>query len=96
MGKKVEPKHTLGILEAIVEKKAIFKPWEPFSDIEIFEIEGFIPNMKDKTYVTALKNRMNDRIEFIKSRETFKEGKDKLPKDALEALLKVISKISVL
>ena len=52
--------------------------------------------MKDKTYVTALKNRMNDRVEFIKSRETFKEGKDKLPEDALEALLKVISKISIL
>jgi phosphoenolpyruvate carboxykinase (ATP) len=35
MGKKVQPKDTLGILEAIVEGKAEFKKWGPFSDIEI-------------------------------------------------------------
>ncbi|MFK4785251.1 phosphoenolpyruvate carboxykinase (ATP) [Fusobacterium sp. MFO224] len=96
MGKKVEPKHTLGILEAIVENRANFKPWVPFSDIEIFEIEGFIPDMTDKKYVQALKDRMDDRVEFIKSRETFKEGKDKLPKDALDALIKVVSKLNSL
>ena len=39
MGKKVQPKDTLGILEAIVEGKAQFKQWGPFSDIEIFEWE---------------------------------------------------------
>ncbi len=47
MGKKVQPKDTLGVLEAIVEKKADFKPWGPFSDIEIFEWEGFVPDLSD-------------------------------------------------
>ena len=34
--------------------------------------------------------RMNDRIAFVKSRETEKGGLDKLPQDALEALEAVI------
>ena len=43
MGKKVQKEDTLGILEAVVEGKANFKPWGPFSDIEILEWEGFVP-----------------------------------------------------
>jgi phosphoenolpyruvate carboxykinase (ATP) len=90
MGKKVQPKDTLGILEAIVEGKATFKPWGPFSDIEIFEWEGFVPNLSDAAYVDQLQKRMQDRVDFIKSRETEKGGFDKLPADALEALEKVV------
>lgn len=91
MGKKVQKEDTLGILEAIVEGKATFKPWGPFSDIEIFEWEGFVPDFSDSNYVNALKARMNDRVKFIKSRDTFKGGFDKLPADALAALEKVVS-----
>ena len=40
MGKKVKPADTLGILEAIVEKKADFHQWGPFSDIEIMDWEA--------------------------------------------------------
>ena len=65
MGKKVQPKDTLGVLEAIVEKKADFKPWGPFSDIEIFEWEGFVPDLKDKEYVEQLKARMQDRLNYV-------------------------------
>ena len=36
--------------------------------------------------------RMNDRINFVKSRETEKAGIDKLPADALEALESVVSR----
>ena len=64
MGKKVQPKDTLGILEAIVEGKAEFKPWGPFTDIEIFDWEGFVPDMNDADYVAQLKARMNDRLAF--------------------------------
>ena len=93
MGKKVQPKDTLGILEAIVEKKADFKPWGPFSDIEIFDWEGFVPDMNDASYVDQLRARMNDRVNEIKAFETKKEGYDKLPADALEAIQKVVEEL---
>lgn len=93
MGKKVKPADTLGILEAIVEGKAKFKKWGPFSDIEIFEWEGFVPDMKDPEYLGQLKARMMDRVNFVKSRDEFKSGFDKLPKDALEAIQKVVNEL---
>ena len=93
MGKKVQPKDTLGILEAIVEKKAEFKPWGPFSDIEIFDWEGFVPDMNDASYVDQLRARMNDRVNEIKAFETKKDGYDKLPADALEAIQKVVEEL---
>ena len=91
MGKKVTPKDTLGVLEAIVEGKATFKPWGPFSDIEIMEVEGFVPDFSDKNYVDQLQKRMQDRVDFVASRDTVKGGFDKLPADALEALKKVVA-----
>lgn len=93
MGKKVQPKDTLGILEAIVEKKAEFKPWGPFTDIEIFDWEGFVPDMNDANYVEQLKARMNDRVNEIKAFETKKDGYDKLPADALDAIQKVVDEL---
>lgn len=91
MGKKVTPKDTLGVLEAIVEGVATFKPWGPFSDIEIMEVEGFVPDFSDKEYVDQLQKRMQDRVDFVASRDTEKGGFDKLPADALEALKKVVA-----
>ena len=94
MGKKVQPKDTLGILEAIVEKKADFHKWGPFSDIEILDWEGFVPDMNDPEYVGQLKARMNDRVNEIKAFETAKEGYDKLPDDALAAIQKVVDELN--
>lgn len=94
MGKKVTPAITLGVLEDIVENKANFKKWGSFSDIEIMEIEGFVPNMNDADYVAHLKARMIDRVKFVESRETAKGGYDKLPAEALEALNKVVNELS--
>jgi phosphoenolpyruvate carboxykinase (ATP) len=54
------------------------------------ELEGFIPNLEDENYVEQLQKRMQDRVDFIKSRDTEKGGFDKLPADALEALQKVV------
>lgn len=93
MGKKVTPKDTLGILETVVEGKASFKKWGPFSDIEIMEWEGFIPNLNDADYKAQLKARMNDRVQFVESRDEFKGGFDKLPADALNALKKVVAEL---
>ncbi len=93
MGKKVEPKHTLGILEAIVEGNAKFEKWENFSDIQIMNIEGFDTSFNNKEYKEQFIKRMQDRINFIASRETEKAGLDKLPEDALNALNRVIEEI---
>lgn len=94
MGKKVKPADTLGILEAIVEGTAIFKKWGNFSDIEIMELEGFIPDMSDKTYIELLKARMQERVDFVESRNTYKNGYDKLPEDALQSLKKLVSELN--
>ncbi len=93
-GKDVTKEITLGVLEDIVEKKAEFKQWGPFEDIEIYEQEGYVPDLKDEKYVAALKARMNDRLEFVQSRNTFKDGYDKLPDDALAAIQKVIDNLA--
>jgi len=93
MGKDITPKVTLGIIEAIIEGKAEFKQWENFSDLEIMEIEGYVPDFSDSEYKKQFTARMNDRVEFIKSRKTARGGFDKLPDDALEAIEKVIKEI---
>lgn len=93
MGKKVQPKDTLGILEAIVEGKADFHKWGPFSDIEILDWEGFVPDMEDADYVGQLKARMQDRVDEITRFSTAKEGYDKLPDDALAAIQKVVDEL---
>lgn len=93
MGKKVQPKDTLGILEAIVDKKAEFKQWGPFTDIDIFEWEGFVPDLNDPAYAEQLKARMQDRVKFVANMSVAKEGYDKLPDDALEAIQKVVDQL---
>jgi phosphoenolpyruvate carboxykinase (ATP) len=94
MGKKVKPSDTLGILETIVEGKASFKPWGPFTQMEIMEWEGFVPDLNDSEYKTQLKARLEDRIKFVESRDEAKGGFDKLPKEALDALKKLIIELN--
>ena len=96
MGKKVQPKDTLGILEAIVEGKADFKQWGPFSDIEIFEWEGFVPDLTDKDYITQMKARMQDRLNYVTSLDELKGGYNKLPQDAALAIKKVVDEANTL
>lgn len=96
MGKKVKKEDTLGVIEAVVEGKAKFEKWGPFSDIEIMPWEGFVPDLNDKEYVAQLKARMQDRLNFVKSREEAKGGFDKLPDDAVEAIQKVVEEANSL
>ena len=90
MGNKVKKEHTLGIIEAIVEGSAKFHKWGNLDDIQIMDIEGFDASFDNKEYAEQFKARMQDRIAFVKSRETEKNGIDKLPADALEALERVV------
>jgi len=94
MGKKVTPKDTLGIIETIVEGNAKFTQWGPFEDIEIMAWEGFSPDLNDADYKAQLTARMNDRVQFVESREEFKGGFDKLPAEALDALKKVVAQLA--
>lgn len=94
MGKKVQPKDTLGILEAIVEGKAEFKQWGPLADVEIMDWEGFVPDMNDAEYKAALKSAMENRVNAVEKFATDKDGYDKLPDEALEALKKLVSELS--
>lgn len=96
MGKKVQPKDTLGILEAIVEGKAEFKQWGPFSDIEIYDWEGFVPDLQDAVYVEQLKARMQDRLQYVTSLDELKGGYNKLPEDAAAAIRKVVEEANTL
>lgn len=94
MGKKVQKEDTLGVIEAVVDGTAKFEKWGPFSDIEIFKWKGFEPNLEDAHYLEQLKARMQDRVNFVKSRETFKDGYDKLPDDALQAIEKAVKELN--
>jgi len=49
MGKKVQPKDTLGILEAIVEGNAKFSQWGPFEDIELWIGKALLPTLMTLT-----------------------------------------------
>ncbi|RKI41096.1 phosphoenolpyruvate carboxykinase (ATP) [bacterium D16-51] len=94
MGKKVQPKDTLGILEAIVEGKAEFKKWGNFDDVEIMDWEGFVPDLNDAEYKTALKNAMQNRVEAVEGFATKKDGYDKLPDEALAAIKKLVDALA--
>ncbi len=96
MGAKVKPADTLGILETIVEGKAAFEAWGPFEDIEImYDWSGktgdFKPDLADKDYVAALKSAMENRVKAVEDFATKKDGYDKLPDEALEALKKIVA-----
>ena len=59
------------------------------------DIEGFDASFRNAEYAQQFVARMQDRINFVQSRETEKDGIDKLPTDALEALQKVINEAKV-
>ncbi|MCM1086850.1 MAG: phosphoenolpyruvate carboxykinase (ATP) [Muribaculaceae bacterium] len=102
MGEKVKPADTLGILETIVEGKANFEQWGPFDDIEIMntwdgQTEGFKnfkADLSDADYKAQLKAAMETRVNAVKDFASKKEGYDKLPDEALEALEKLVNVLS--
>lgn len=96
MGKKVQKDDTLGILECVVEGKANFKKWGPFSEIEIMEWDGFVPNLTDNYYLEQLKARMQERLGYITEMDTKDGGFNKLPADAAAALKMVVDEANSL
>ena len=86
---KVTPSVTLGLIEDIVNNKAIFEKFGPFSTLEYYKIKGYEPDFSDKEYCENVKARMQDRLDFVSKLE----GMDKLPEEALDAIKKTLSEI---
>jgi phosphoenolpyruvate carboxykinase (ATP) len=93
MGIKVEPKHTLGAIESIIEQKAEFRKWEPFDEFEVMDIDGFDTNLDDPEYKKEFMRHFVQRIQFVESRQTHNGGIDALPADAVKSLYNVISQL---
>ena len=91
MGKKVQPAHTLGIIEAIVEHRAVFTPFATIPGIEYLPLSDFPVDFTDAAYVAELCNRFKDRVDFVFSRDNQKGGIDKLPEDAKDATQAVLT-----
>lgn len=94
MGKKVKKETTIEIIESIVEKKSQFQDWEKLENFfQILPIPDFIPPMNNLEYRNQLRDRFQDRIEFIKSRETETAGFDTLPAETFQSLEKIIQSL---
>ncbi len=96
MGHKCQKEDTFGILETIVEGKAKFEQWGPFEDIEIMndwmgKTGDFTPDLNDADYRAQLKAAMQTRVKAVEDFANKKEGYDKLPDEALEALKKLVN-----
>jgi len=89
LGKKVTPKVTLGLIEDIVEEKAIFTEFGPFSDLEYYSIEGYEPDFADEDYLKRVKLRLLERLSYIDKLDNY----NKLPEEALNAIKKVVEEI---
>lgn len=91
MDKKVTPAVTLSSLEAIIEGRAEFVPFGKTAGMEYLKIPGYEVDFTNWSYKQQLMNRMSDRLNFIKSRDTEKGGMDALPPDAAAELQRVVS-----
>ena len=96
MGKPVGKENTLSILEAVVDGTADFQPWGPFSDIEIMELEGYVPDLSDKNYLAQMRARMQERLNYVVQLDFVEEGYNSLPTEAAEALRRVVNQAKTL
>ena len=55
--------------------------------------EGFDVNIDDADYRAALKSAMENRVNAVEGFAVNKEGYDKLPDEALEAIKKVVNEL---
>jgi len=93
LNKKVTKNVTLSILESIVTKTAKFKKWGDFEEIEIMEIEGFVPDFNDANYIELLKSQLHSRLDYIRSLEKEKDGYNKLPQEAYDSIQHLYAEI---
>ena len=56
--------------------------------------EGFIPDLDDADYKAQLKARMQDRVNEVENFAVAKDGYDKLPDEAVNALKKLVEELA--
>ena len=76
----------------------MYKKIRPLLVCGIYDCQtmGFVPDLNSKEYVDTLKARMKDRVDFVKSCDTAKEGYDKLPEEAAAAIQKVCDELATI
>ncbi|MHC5247915.1 phosphoenolpyruvate carboxykinase (ATP) [Enterococcus sp. LJL90] len=80
-GNKVTPKDTLGSIESVVEDKAKFVDFGPMTAMSYLPVEGHEPDFTDKEYVTRLRKRMENRLNFILEMKESNDGYNALPEE---------------
>jgi phosphoenolpyruvate carboxykinase (ATP) len=93
MDKKVSKDLTLELLEKLVRDEIIFEKWNSFSDLEIYPVEGFLPDFSDEDYRKRFIKSFKNRIEYMHDLDYLKGGFDKLPEEALDSLNRVLFEI---
>ena len=88
--KKIPKEVTIGIIESIVDETAIFKDFGHMKGMKTMDIEGFIPDFNDESYRNLLGKQMKNRVEYLESLKKFKDGRDSLPNEAIEAIEKTL------
>jgi phosphoenolpyruvate carboxykinase (ATP) len=91
LDKKIPKETTISIIESIVDGTGQFVPFGPVEGMQILQIDGFVPDFEDAAYRELVKKQLQDRVAFLRSRETFKGGRDALPDEAKEELLKAVA-----
>lgn len=86
---KVTPKVTLSLIEDIVTNKAKFVQFGPFTNLQYYKIKGYEPDFNNEEYCQNVKARMKDRLDFV----SHLEGREKLPKQAIDAIKKLVKEI---
>ena len=89
-GNKVKPKDTLGCIENIVDGTAKWLDFEPIKGLQYQAIDGLTPDFSDSEYIKRLIFRMQNRLDFVKQKETDLEGYNALPKEVATKLEKII------
>jgi len=85
MGKDITKELTLHSLEAIIEGTAKFTDMG-LSGMSYLKVEGYEPDFKDTECKKQFVARMQERVAFIESKDTVRDGYDKLPDEALETM----------
>ena len=96
INKNIPKEVTIGIIESIVDGTAKFTSLGKLEDIKTTDVEGFIPDFRDKNYVDVIDVSMKKRIEFVDSLQVAKGGRDNLPDEAVNALHLLLLRIKSL
>ncbi len=95
LDKKIPKTVTIDILESLVEEKTNFKQYADFEELDILEIDGFIPDVKSRSYMKGLRDSMRTRLRFLEAMNDEKDGRDRLPSEAIRSIQKLIDKIFI-